>query len=110
MRKYHVRNALRKCIVCREGEILWYTQGAKGVIPMSDELERKTIRAWREENFLTLKELAEKVGVKLQTVWNWEHGKHPEFRNIRKLAEVFGIHPKQIILSEPDEGKEKPAA
>lgn len=74
---------------------------------MSDELERKTLRQWREDNFWTLKELGDKIGVKFQTVWNWEHGRaQPEFRNIRKLAEAFGIHPRQIIF----EGKETPAA
>lgn len=69
---------------------------------MPEELTRKTIREWREENFLTLKELAEKVGVKLQTVWNWESGRsQPEKRNIRALALALGIDPRQIILPVP---------
>ncbi|HEY7339254.1 MAG TPA: helix-turn-helix transcriptional regulator [Ktedonobacterales bacterium] len=66
---------------------------------MAQEPIRKTIREWRTENFLTLQELADIVGVKLQTLWNWEHDRAtPEFRNIRALANALAIEPRQIVL------------
>lgn len=71
---------------------------------MNIEPARKSIHDWRESKLLTLKELAELVGVKLQTIWNWEQSRSmPEFRNVRALAKAFGIEPHQIILPEADE-------
>jgi transcriptional regulator with XRE-family HTH domain len=69
---------------------------------MAEELVRKTIRAWRRENFLTLQELADMVGVRVQTLWNWENDRAmPAFRNIRALARALKIEPRQIILPTP---------
>jgi len=69
---------------------------------MAQEPIRKTIREWRTENFLTLQELAEMVGVRLQTLWNWENDRAiPAFRNIRALARALQIEPRQIVLPDP---------
>ena len=69
---------------------------------MAEELVRKTIRGWRTENFLTLQELADMVGVRLQTLWNWANDRAmPTFRNIRALARALKIDPHQIILPTP---------
>lgn len=69
---------------------------------MAEEPVRKTIRAWRTENFLTLQELADIVGVRVQTLWNWENDRAmPAFRNIRALAKALKIEPRQIVLPNP---------
>ena len=74
---------------------------------MAEELERKTIREWRNARYLTQSELGEKIGVSYFTISNWELGvKQPRVRNLRALAEALGIHPDQIILVE---GKGLPA-
>jgi transcriptional regulator with XRE-family HTH domain len=85
-------------------EFARYTGRERRTKPVPDELPRKTLREWREENYLTLKELAEKIGVRFQTVWNWEHGRaKPEFRNVRALAQALNISPKQIIFIEQED-------
>lgn len=66
---------------------------------MGEELERKTIREWRNARFLTQGELAEILGVSYFTISNWELGiKQPRMKNLRALAGALGIHPGQIIL------------
>ena len=61
------------------------------------QVDVRPLREWREAQFLTLGELAQLVGVRLQSVWAWEHGQaRPQFRHTRKLAEVLHIQPQQI--------------
>jgi transcriptional regulator with XRE-family HTH domain len=68
---------------------------------MSEELERKTIREWRNACYLTQSELGEKIGVSYFTISNWELGvKQPRVKNLRALADALGILPGQIILVE----------
>ena len=68
---------------------------------MAEQLERKTIREWRNARFLTQGELGQMVGVSYFTVSNWELGiKQPRARNLRALAEALGIKPEQIVLTE----------
>ena len=67
---------------------------------MPEQMERKTIREWRNARFLTQGELGQIVGVSYFTVSNWELGiKQPRARNLRALAEALGIKPEQIILT-----------
>jgi len=71
---------------------------------MNTNLPRKKIRDWRQDRLLTLGELAALVGVKLQTIWNWEQDRsQPEFRNMRALAKALGVEPQQIIMPDADE-------
>lgn len=50
------------------------------------------IRLLREQNDMTMEELAERVGVKHPAVFKWEHGmNNPSMKNARKLADVFGV-------------------
>lgn len=68
---------------------------------MSDQLERKTIREWRNARFLTQGELGAMVGVSYFTISNWELGiKQPRVKNLRALAEALGVKPEQVILTE----------
>ena len=76
---------------------------------MAEDTERRTLLQWRKRAWLTQAELAEKVGVSHYAVSNWETGiKKPRMGHMRKLAEVLGVSPDQIIL--PERGKERPAA
>jgi len=65
-----------------------------------------TIAELRKARRWTQFELAHEVGVRPESIHKWESGRTvPYDRNIRKLAEVFGIHPDEIEI-ENDEGKE----
>jgi transcriptional regulator with XRE-family HTH domain len=68
---------------------------------MGEDLERKTIREWRNARYLTQGELADKIGVSYFTISNWELGvKQPRVKNLRALADALRISPEQIILVE----------
>ena len=52
----------------------------------------------REEKVLSQRELARLAGLTHQTVWRFENGStkaHP--RTIRKIAEVLGVEPKELV-------------
>ncbi len=52
----------------------------------------------REERVLSQRELARLAGLTHQTVWRYENGStnaHP--RSIRKIAEVLGVEPKELV-------------
>ena len=51
---------------------------------------RDHIRKKRLDLGLTQIEVAEIIGVKESTVWNWEHGTEPELRHIPKIIEFLG--------------------
>lgn len=51
------------------------------------------IRKKRLDLGLTQIEVAEIIGVKESTVWNWEHGTEPELRHIPKIIEFLGYVP-----------------
>ena len=56
------------------------------------------LRELRRERVLSLRELEERSGVSYNTIWRIEDGRqgaHP--RTIRKLAEAFGVDPKELI-------------
>ena len=51
-----------------------------------------TVKDLRLKNGLTQEELAEKIGVHVQTVWAWENGKNnPKGKRLRDLAEFFHV-------------------
>ncbi len=65
-----------------------------------------TIAELRKARRLTQFELAAMVGVRPESIHKWETGRAvPYDRNIRKLAEVFGVGLDDIDV-EVDEGKE----
>ena len=62
---------------------------------------KRTIRELREERFWTQYELANKLGIRAETVSTWERGiVRPQGRHIRAIAEVFGVSPMEIELPE----------
>ncbi len=51
-------------------------------------------------------QLAVKVGVSLGAVRLWEAGKaEPKGRNLVRLAEVLGVHPREIEFGKPKTAK-----
>jgi len=68
----------------------------------------KTIRQLREEKGLTQLQLAVAVGVTPSTIYTWESGRsEPKVRQLRKIAELFGVSSDEIAL---EEGEGKAAA
>ena len=56
-----------------------------------------------DEHFFTYEDLGERIGVSKTSVYRWVSGRsEPSKRNIRKIAEVFGIEPMQLMTE--DEG------
>lgn len=56
------------------------------------------IRELRKKNGLSQLELANKLGVAITTLKNWEYGHHnPKAAVIKKCAEVFGVDEKYLL-------------
>ena len=56
------------------------------------------IKQIRNANHITQLELAEKIGVNVQTVRSYEAGKYrPKDDTLQKIAQVFGIHPSLLL-------------
>jgi transcriptional regulator with XRE-family HTH domain len=62
------------------------------------EVNVERVRELRREQVLSLRDLEERSGVSYNTIWRIEdrrRGAHP--RTIRKLADAFGVDPKELI-------------
>ena len=81
----------------------------------------KTLREWRAQQLLTIRDLAGKAGVSSQTVVQIEHGrKTPRTRTIRRICDALEVEPAQVAefaaaigqaAEEPEpEDDEEPAA
>jgi transcriptional regulator with XRE-family HTH domain len=65
------------------------------------EVDGVKLQRLREEQVLSQRELARLAGLTHQTVWRFENGPtnaHP--RSIRKIAEVLGVDPKELVKKE----------
>ena len=61
------------------------------------------IRNLRTEKGLSRKEVAEKVGVTVQTVYRWENGmSFPNDASLKRLSDLFGVSVDTICGSAPD--------
>ena len=65
------------------------------------------LRYWRERRALNMKELADKAGVAVGTVFRLEHGKEAETRTVRKLAQALAVEPHELM--EQDQGQQEAA-
>jgi transcriptional regulator with XRE-family HTH domain len=71
----------------------------------------KTIRELREAHGMTQLELAVRIGVTPASVYNWESGRYqPRIKQLRDLAQAFGVSSDDIELLEPDASSKKLAA
>ena len=65
---------------------------------MDQEKIGKFIKQIREENHLTQKELADKLGVTFQAVSKWENGKNvPDIGILKQISEEFHINVDDIL-------------
>lgn len=66
-------------------------------------MQQYTLRQLREIHALRQVDLAERAGVSKLTVHKWESGKaEPYLRHRRKVANLFGLEPSQVIFSEKE--------
>lgn len=70
---------------------------------METDTLRANIKKYRIINELTQQELAEKLGVDRTTYSKYESGKaNPQFTNVVRLAEIFGVTVGELCGSEND--------
>ena len=65
------------------------------------EVDAQRLRELRQEQVLSMRELEERSGVSYHTIWRLENGltgAHP--RTIRKLANVLGVDPAELLKEE----------
>ena len=56
-----------------------------------------TIKTWRRLANLSQEQLAQKLGVTKQTVFNWEKGTHkPHKHTLQAMADIYGIEVSEI--------------
>ena len=65
------------------------------------EVDVSKMKALRQERVLSQRELAHMAGLTQMTVWRLENG-HRDARpgTIRKLAQVLGVEPKELMKGE----------
>lgn len=67
------------------------------------------VRKYRERKYLTQGELADKVGVTIQTIGNIENGRNkPLVKTMRKLADELGVSVDELFPQVLDD-EDKPA-
>ena len=66
------------------------------------EIDGEKVRAARERQFLSQRELAERAGVNRNTVWRIEGSGRTEVhpRTIRKIAEALSVDPASLVPQE----------
>ena len=58
-----------------------------------------TLKAARMNAFLTQREAAEKIGVTVDTIGNWERGKSfPDAMQIKRIEDAYGVHYDNLIF------------
>ena len=68
---------------------------------MSFDVNGQRLRQLRVERALTLRALAERSGVSYDTINKLELGQRPaRLSTIRKLADVLGVEPKELMKGE----------
>ena len=67
------------------------------------EVDVDKLRALREEQVMTLRELGDKAGVSKDTIWRLEHGRSGAYPStIRKLAQALEVQPRELIKRRAD--------
>lgn len=71
-------------------------------MPQKKEFNHYLLKACMEIENISQHQLADRVGVKQPTVWNWLHGGCPGKDNLKKLANVFGKQPAEFCTNAYD--------
>ena len=59
---------------------------------------KNNVRFYREKKMLSQGELATRVGVQAQTIWNLEHSRNkPRPSTLRRLSEVLEVSPDALF-------------
>ena len=66
------------------------------------DVNGRRVRELRQENVLTLRELAAKSGVSKDTINRIEHGHGAYPSTIRKLARALGVEPRELVRRDGD--------
>jgi transcriptional regulator with XRE-family HTH domain len=62
------------------------------------EIDRMKLKELREDQALSMRELAAKAEVSHQTVWSLERGDGTaQARTVRKLSEALGVTPRELL-------------
>lgn len=68
---------------------------------MAENLERHSLREWRELRNMTAEQLAFKAGVTLSTVYSAERGRHPpRHATIVKLAAALSTPDEPLLIDQ----------
>jgi transcriptional regulator with XRE-family HTH domain len=59
-------------------------------------MDGEKIEAMREERGLSRRELAQEAGISMTTLRRVERGERVQAKTAKRVARVFGIHPKEI--------------
>mgnify|MGYP002515697027 CR=1 FL=1 len=64
-------------------------------------MEKLTLKAARVNAGLTQAEAADKIGVSVQTIFNYEKGRaFPDVRVLKRIEDVYGIEYRNLIFLE----------
>jgi len=78
---------------------------------MAEDGVKRNIRDLREGAEMTQFELAQKMGVTITTIYNWERGASEPFaRHLLALARLFDVSPFDIALPEVEKVKRSKSA
>ena len=67
-----------------------------------DKKRGKLIRYYRIKQGLTQADLARKLGVSVNTVWDWEQGRKPSVKHLHQLCQVLQIPQEWLELDLAD--------
>ncbi len=64
------------------------------------EVDVQKLKSLTEDRVLSQRELARMANLAYGTVWRLEHGREARPGTIRKVAEVLGVEPKELLKRE----------
>lgn len=71
--------------------------------PARVKLDRSAMRAAREAKGVTQYDLAEALGVRMQSIWRWEHGQQRPLREqAEAVAKLLGVDLSALVTSDTE--------
>jgi transcriptional regulator with XRE-family HTH domain len=78
------------------------TLSGEVMAPRATSVTTPALHYWRTKRALLQRELAERAGVDLTTVQRLERGLSSRLHTVRKLAEVLGVDPADLMGQPPE--------